>query len=82
MSIWSKIFGKGASSSSKEPSPSSESAALTTISGIGPGFAKRLKSSKIKTVSELAAADPSEVSASAGVSEDRAKTWIKLAKKA
>ena len=81
MSIWSKIFGKG-SSSSKETSPSSESAELTTISGIGPGFAKKLKSSKIKTVSELAAADPSEVSSSAGVSEEREKNWIKLAKKA
>jgi DNA polymerase/3'-5' exonuclease PolX len=60
MSIWSKIFGKGSSSSSKETSPSSESAELTTISGIGPGFAKKLKSSK----------------------EERAKNWIKLAKKA
>jgi large subunit ribosomal protein L31e len=49
---------------------------VTDVKGIGPATAEKLENAGIKTLGDLAHADPAKVSESAGASVDKAKSWI------
>lgn len=53
---------------------------VTEISGIGPAYSERLANANITTVSELAAADASELASEVDVSETRLAGWIEAAR--
>jgi large subunit ribosomal protein L31e len=49
---------------------------VTDVKGIGPATAEKLEGVGIKTLGDLAHADPAKVSDAAGSSVDKAKSWI------
>ncbi|MES3517645.1 MAG: helix-hairpin-helix domain-containing protein [Natronomonas sp.] len=53
-----------------------DGASVESIDGIGSTYAGRLREAGIETTADLAAADPATVAETAGVSEERAATWI------
>lgn len=71
---------------SREPEPPAFRGAppnapkVDRIDGIGPTYAERLTKAGLGTVDALAAASPDRVAEAAGVSANRARTWIDSAK--
>jgi polyhydroxyalkanoate synthase len=53
---------------------------VSAIDGIGPVFANRLEAAGLRTVSDLAEASPDRVAEAAGVSANRARSWIDQAR--
>lgn len=60
--------------------PSDGEVSLESIAGIGPTYASRLRDAGFATVADLAAADAERVAGVAGVSVDRASTWLAQAR--
>jgi predicted flap endonuclease-1-like 5' DNA nuclease len=56
-----------------------DGASVEEIKGIGPAYAERLADAGVHTVSELAAADATDLSPEIGVGESRVADWIERA---
>jgi predicted flap endonuclease-1-like 5' DNA nuclease len=56
-----------------------ESPSVEEIKGIGPTYAERLEAAGIRTVADLAAADPADVAEAAETGENRAGDWVERA---
>lgn len=57
-----------------------EGSDLEEVDGIGPTYAERLRDGGIRTIAELAEADPEDIATFAGVGTARAEDWIQQAK--
>jgi polyhydroxyalkanoate synthase len=57
-----------------------EGSDLEEVDGIGPTYAERLRDDGIRTIAELAEADPEDIASFAGVGTARAEDWIQQAK--
>ena len=53
---------------------------VTDVKGVGPATAEKLEKAGIKTLADLAAADPAKVMEGAGVSDEKAKHYVADAK--
>lgn len=51
-------------------------AELESIKGIGPTYAERLRAAGYATAADLAGTDPDEIADVAGVSSNRARSWL------
>lgn len=64
-----------------EPDEGDEGARpVTDVKGVGPATAEKLEKAGIKTLADLAAADPAKVMEGAGVSDEKAKHYVADAK--
>lgn len=52
---------------------------LESIDGIGPEYARRLGEAGVETTGDLAAADPTDLAATTGISKSRLERWIEAA---
>jgi predicted flap endonuclease-1-like 5' DNA nuclease len=59
-----------------ESGAAEDGVAVGEIRGIGPAYGERLADAGVHTVSDLAAADPAELSAATGIAEGRIEGWI------
>lgn len=49
---------------------------LESIKGVGPTYADRLRAAGYSSAADLAGADPGEIAKVAGVSSNRARSWL------
>lgn len=64
----------------EDVSRGAEPASLSSVTGIGPRYRDRLADADVKTLSDLARADPETIARETGLSPHRVRRWIERAR--
>ncbi|MFT4890824.1 MAG: putative flap endonuclease-1-like 5' DNA nuclease [Halobacteriales archaeon] len=71
--------GDTAEPGAEKADPAEEATDVTDIKGIGPAYADRLSEAGVRSVADLADADPEELAAETDISATRIENWIEQA---